>query len=147
MVYSCITKYIAVFVGILKIQKICMTRRSRTGYLLHSNQHTQLLRYERSCLGLNSKSRQYLYFSFSHKTLFHLVAGVERPAPVPPRRMRDTAPHLSPPPVAGGQAIDMIAMNVTTAINSVGTMDIIAYRATSAIDGWHERRPCAPRRP
>ncbi len=34
----------------------------------------------------------------------------------------------SPPPVAGvpGQAIDM---NVTTATNRVGTMDISAYRA------------------
>ncbi len=51
------------------------------------------------------------------------MADVERPAPVPPRRMQDTALHLSPPPVAGGQAIDMIAMNVTTATNSVGTME------------------------
>jgi hypothetical protein len=46
--------------------------------------------------------------------------------------------------VAGGPALDMIVMNVTTATNSVGTLDIIAYRATIAIDGWHERRPCAP---
>jgi hypothetical protein len=38
----------------------------------------------------------------------------------------------------------MIVMDVTTAANSVGTMDIIAHRATSAVDGWHERRPCAP---
>jgi hypothetical protein len=59
----------------------------------------------------------------------------------------DTAPHPSPAPVAGGLALDMIAMDVTTATNSVGTMDIIAYRATSAVDGWHERRPCAPRWP
>ncbi len=41
----------------------------------------------------------------------------------------------------GGPALDMIAMNVTTDTNSVGTMDIIAYRATKAVDGKHERRP------
>ncbi len=46
---------------------------------------------------------------------------------------RDTAPHLSPAPVAGGHALDMIVMNVTTATNSVGTLDIIAYRATTAV--------------
>jgi hypothetical protein len=65
---------------------------------------------------------------FAHNALFHLLVGVERPAPSPPRQ-RDIAPHPIPPPVAGGPALDMIAMNVTTATNSVGTMDIIAYRA------------------
>ncbi len=50
---------------------------------------------------------------------------------------RDTAQHPSPPPVAGGPALDMIAMDVTTATKSVGTRDIIAYCATSAVDGWH----------
>ena len=73
-----------------------------------------------------------MYCFFAHNTLIHLVAGVERPAPSPPRQ-RDIAPHPIPPPVAGGPALDMIAMNVTTATNSVGTLDIIAYRATTAV--------------
>ncbi len=49
-------------------------------------------------------------------------------------------PHQSPPPVACGPA-PAFDMNVTTATNSVGTMDIIAYLATIALDPWHERGP------
>jgi hypothetical protein len=63
-----------------------------------------------------------------------------------PQTKRDTPspspqpPHPSSPPVAGvpGPAIDM---NVTTATNRVGTMDIIAYSATRALDPWHEQSP------
>ena len=76
---------IAVLVGILKIQKISITLWFQTQYLSHSNQHTQPLSYERCFLGLNIESRRYMYCFFAHNTLFHLVAGVERPAPAPPR--------------------------------------------------------------
>jgi hypothetical protein len=123
-----ISWYISVLVGILQIQKVCINLRIRTQYLAHTNQQTQPLSYERCFLGLNIESRRYMDCFFAHNALFHLLVGVERPAPSPPRQ-RDIAPHPIPPPVAGGPALDMIAMNVTTATNSVGTMDITAYRA------------------
>ncbi len=85
MVHYSITQYIAVLVGILKIQKMSITLRFRTQYLSHTNQHTQRLSYERCFLGLNKESRRYIYCFFAHNTLFHLVAGVERPAPAPQR--------------------------------------------------------------
>ncbi len=77
MVYCRITLYIAVLVGILKIQKLSITLRIQTQYLLHTDQHTQPLSYERCFLGLNIESRRYMYCFFTHSTLFH------RPAPAP----------------------------------------------------------------
>ena len=80
MVYNCITcitQYITVYVGILKIQKRCITRRLRTGYLSHSNQHTQPLSYERYFLGLIFESRRYMYCFFAHNTRW-LVSNVRR---------------------------------------------------------------------
>ena len=85
MVHHRITQFIAVLVGILKIQKVSITCGIRTQYHSHSDQHTQLLSYERYFLGLNNESRRYMYWFFAHNTLFHQVAGVERPAPAPPR--------------------------------------------------------------
>ena len=128
VVQNGISWYISVLVGILQIQKVCINLRIRTQYLAHTNQQTQPLSYERCFLGLNIECRRYMHCFFAHNALFHLLVGVKRPAPSPPRQ-RDIAPHPSPPPVAVGPALDMIAMNVTTATKSVGTMDIIAYRA------------------
>ena len=85
MIHHRITQFIAVLVDILKIQKINITCGIRTRYHSHSNQHTQQLSYERYFLGLIFESRRYMYCFFAHNTLFHLVAGVERPAPAPPR--------------------------------------------------------------
>ena len=85
ILHHCITQFITVLVGILKIQKISITLGFRTQDLSHTYQHTQPLCYEHYFLGLNIESRRYMYCFFAHNTLFHLVAGVERPAPAPPR--------------------------------------------------------------
>ena len=85
MVHHRITQSIAVLVGILEIQKISITLKFRTQDLSHTYQHTQPLCYEHYFLGLNIESRRYMNCFFAHNTLFHLVAGVVRPAPAPPR--------------------------------------------------------------
>ena len=80
-----ISWYIAVYEGILQIQKVCITSRLEpyTSCILARI----LNRYATSVNPWDTghHSKRYYYIGFVHNTLCHLVAGVGRPAPAPQR--------------------------------------------------------------